>query len=275
MKGKKVAIITLLTLCGLFTFAKPSSSQKQQPTLSTVSTPLTVSTNSLQQSKTKTSTPRRFKITVALTDLSDLKVKQGDRVTKGQTLSDRTQARQQLESKKRQLKIAIERMSLPLSSVAELPKPDFAIEEAAIERAKFELAALKQAYVPDTRFKTRLLEEMYDKDILEKRAKFQESKARVAMELNQAIAQLQKARAGYQQQQYQHSLNLIRQQTNMQRQQYQLSSLVSRLQEVEAQLSEIVAVKSPYSGRIRRIKILGQTDRSITAEIRIHVAQDS
>ena len=227
----------------------------------------------MQQSKT--STPRRFKITVALTDLSDLKVKQGDRVTKGQVLSDRTQARQQLEAKKRQLKIAIERMSLPLSSVAELPKPDFAIEEAAIERAKFELAALEQAYVPETRFKTRQLEEMYDKDILEKQAKIQESKARVAMELNQAIAQLQKARANYQQQQYQHSLNLIRQQTNMQRQQYQLSSLVSRLQEVEAQLSEIVAVKSPYKGRVRRIKILGQTDRNITAEIRIHVAKDS
>lgn len=274
MKGKKVAIITLLTLCGLFTFAKPSSSQKQQPTLSTVSTPSTVSTNSLQRSKTST-TPRRFKITVALTDLSDLKVKQGDRLFQGQILSDRTQARQQLEAKKRQLEIAIQRMSLPLSKVAELPKPDFAIEEAAIERAKYELAALDDAYVPETRFKTRELEEMYDKDILEKRAKFQESKARAAMQLNQAISQLQKARAGYQQQQYQHSLNLIRQQTNMQRQQYQLSSLVSRLQEVEAQLSEIVAVKSPYNGRVRRIKILGQTDRNITAEIRIHVAKDS
>ncbi len=269
----KVAVVTLVGLTSWFALTKTSSSQVQQPTLSTVSTPLTVSTNSLQQSKT--STPRRFKITVALTDLSDLKVKQGDRVTKGQVLSDRTQARQQLEAKKRQLKIAIERMSLPLSSVAELPKPDFAIEEAAIERAKFELAALEQAYVPETRFKTRQLEEMYDKDILEKQAKIQESKARVAMELNQAIAQLQKARANYQQQQYQHSLNLIRQQTNMQRQQYQLSSLVSRLQEVEAQLSEIVAVKSPYKGRVRRIKILGQTDRNITAEIRIHVAKDS
>ena len=263
----KVAVVTLVGLTSWFSLTKTSSSQINPPT------PINIST-SIPNSKTST-TPRRFKITVALTDLSDLKVKQGDRVTKGQVLSDRTQARQQLESKKRQLKIAIERMSLPLSSVAELPKPDFSIEEAAIERAKYELAALDKTYIPDTRFKTRLLEEMYDKDILEKRAKIQESKARVAMELNQAIAQLQKARANYQQQQYQHSLNLIRQQTNMQRQEYQLASLVSRLQEVESKLSEIIAVKSPYKGRIRRIKILGQTDRSITAEIRIHVEKDT
>jgi len=235
------------------------------------STPLTTTT---PQQSTNT-TRRRFKITVSLTSLDDLKVKQGDRVVKGQVVSDRTAARQQLEAKKRQLEIAIQRMGLPLPSMAELPEPDFAIEEAAIERAKFELAALEQAYVPDTRFKTRQLEEMYDKDVLEKKAKMQELKARTAMELNQAIAHLQKARSKYQQQQYQHSLNLIRQQTNMQRQQYQLSSLIAKLQDVETKLSELVAVKSPYNGRVRRIKILGQTDRSITAEIRVHVGKNN
>ena len=262
----KVAVITLIGATSWFALIKTSSSQNNQIT------PITFSTD-IPKSKTRT-TPRRFTISVTLTDPSDLKVKQGDRVTKGQVLSDRTTARQQLEAKKRQLEIAIKRMSLPLSGVAELPKPDFAIEEAAIERAKYELAALDKAYVPSTRFKTRELEEIYDKDILEKRAKLQESKARAAMELNQAIAQLQKARSNHQQQQYQHSLNLIRQQTNMQRQQYQLSSLITKLQEVESKLSEIVAVKSPYNGRIRRIKILGQNDRSIQAEIRIHVEKD-
>ncbi len=114
MNLAKVAVVTLVGLTSWFSLTKTSSSQVQQPTLSTVSTPSTVSTNSLQRSKTSTA-PRRFKITVALTSLDDLKVKQGDKVVKGQILSDRTTARQQLESKKRQLKIAIERMSLPLS----------------------------------------------------------------------------------------------------------------------------------------------------------------
>lgn len=259
----KATIITLVGLSGWFALIKTSSSQINQPAPTFIST-------SIPTTKNRT-TPRRFKINVTLTDLSDLKVKQGDKVVKGQVLSDRTQSRQQLKAKKRQLEIAIERMSLPLSSVAELPKPDFAIEEAAIERAKYELAALDNTYIPKTRFKTRELEEIHDRNILEKRAKLQESKARAAMELNQAVAQLQKARANHQQQQYRHSLNLIRQQTNMQRQQYQLASLVAQLQEVETKLSEMVTVKSPYNGHVRRIKIIGQTDRSIQAEIRIHV----
>lgn len=279
MKLGKVLFITLLGATSWFALIKTSSSQNNQiipPNFSTdIPKSLTKTTPVNASTPNTRTTPRRFTISVTLTDPSDLKVKQGDRVTKGQVLSDRTAARQQLEAKKRQLEIAIQRMSLPLSSVSELPKPDFAIEEAAIERAKYELAALDKAYVPKTRFKTRELEEIYDKDVLEKRAKLQESKARAAMELNQAIAQLQKARSAHQQQQYQHSLNLIRQQTNMQRQQYQLSSLITKLQEVEGKLSEIVAVKSPYNGRVRRIKILGQNDRSITAEIRIHVEKDS
>ncbi len=70
-----------------------------------------------------------------------------------------------------------------------------------------------------------------------------------------------------QQRRYQHSLEMSRYQTNLQRQQYQLASLVNQLQEVESKLEEIVAVRSPYSGRVRRVKILGQNERLITAEV--------
>ena len=61
--------------------------------------------------------------------------------------------------------------------------------------------------------------------------------------------------------------------TNLQRQQYQLASLVNQLQEVESELEEIVAVRSPYSGRVRRVKILGQNERLITAEITRDIRQ--
>jgi hypothetical protein len=94
------------------------------------------------------------------------------------------------------------------------------------------------------------------------------------MELNQAIARLQKARTDYQQRQYQHSINLIQQQTYIQRQQYELASLVSQQEEVEGKLRELVAVTSPYTGKVRRLKITGQTDRSITAEIIINAEKN-
>ncbi|MEM1392138.1 MAG: hypothetical protein AAGG00_02385 [Cyanobacteria bacterium P01_H01_bin.150] len=259
----KVAVITLVGLSGWFALIKTSSSQINQPIPKLVST-------SIPTNKNRT-TPRRFKINVTLTDPSDLKVKQGDKVVKGQILSDRTQSRQQLEAKKRQLEIAIERMSLPLSQIAEPPKSDFSIQEMAIKTAKAELELINQTPLPEFRFKGRELQNILDREVVKERAAISEAKLKASIGLTNAIAQLEKARTNHQQQQYQHSLNLIRQQTNMQRQQYQLASLVAQLQEVEAKLSEIVAVKSPYNGNIRRIKILGQTDRNITAEIRIHV----
>ena len=77
----------------------------------------------------------------------------------------------------------------------------------------------------------------------------------------------------YQQRRYQHSLEMSRHQTNLQRQQYQLASLVNQLQEVESKLEEIVVVRSPYSGRVRRVKILGQNDRLITAEVTLDIRQ--
>jgi multidrug efflux pump subunit AcrA (membrane-fusion protein) len=218
-----------------------------------------------------TKSHKRYKVQVTLTSLADLKVKTGDRVEAGQVLSDRVQARSLLEAKRRQLEISIKQMSLPLTPSLDLPSPNYAVEENAIARAKFEMAALDKAFVPDTRFKAPVLEQIYDKDILEKRAKLQETKARAAMELSNAIASLEKARADYQQRQYQHSLNLIQHQTNMQRQQYELASLMAQQEDVDAKLREIVAVTSPYSGKVRRVKITGQTDRNITAEIMINV----
>lgn len=271
----KVAIITLVGFSSYFVFIKISSSQISQFTSIPVSTqipkiPTSTALANVLIPQTK-NIPRRFTINVTLTDPSDLKVKQGDKVVKGQILSDRTTARQQLEAKKRQLEIAIKQISLPLSQITELPKSDFAIEEMAIKTAKAELELINQVPLPEFRFKGKELQNILDRKIVKERAAISKAKLKAAIKLTNAISRLEKARVNHQRQQYQHSLNLIRQQTNMQRQQYQLASLVTQLQEVESKLSEIVAVKSPYNGRIRRIKILGQTDRNIQAEIRIHV----
>jgi multidrug resistance efflux pump len=103
------------------------------------------------------------------------------------------------------------------------------------------------------------------------RTKVAQSKARLVGQLNSAIAALHKAKSNYQYQQYEHSLNLVRQQSEFQRQQYQVASLVGKKQEIEGKLREITQIKSPVAGKVRRIKNLGQKDRTINLEVVIDV----
>jgi multidrug resistance efflux pump len=91
------------------------------------------------------------------------------------------------------------------------------------------------------------------------------------MELNQAIAALDKAKATTNTSSTSTRLNLIRQQSEMQRQQYQVASLVAQKQEIESKLREITQIKSPVAGKVRRIKNLGQKDRAINLEVVIDV----
>ncbi len=213
--------------------------------------------------------PPRHKITVTLTSPEDLKVKEGQRIKQGDVISDRTQARQKLEAKKKQLEIAVEQMSLPMTTVAPLPPPNYEVEMAAVKKAKFNLKQAEAAIAnyPESKFLDPFLSEIHEPERIKEIAQLKERKVAAAIALETAIARLDAAKSAYQQRRYQHSLEMSRHQTNLQRQQYQLASLVNQLQEVESKLEEIVAVRSPYSGRVRRVKILGQNDRLITAEV--------
>jgi biotin carboxyl carrier protein len=230
------------------------------------------------QLKQSAKSAKRHRVQVQVISLTDLKVVEGSQVTQGQVLSDRTEERQSLEAQKEQIEISVKQLSTPLSQVAELPSGNFSIQEAAIARIKGEIDLLNQPKLEEVyRFKTPQLRQLLETEKLKTQAedkiKISESKVKLAMELNQAIAALDKARSDYQHQQYQHSLNLIRQQTEMQRQQYQAASLIAHKQEIESKLAEITQIKSPVSGKIRRIKNLGQKDRQISLEIVIDVRQ--
>lgn len=210
---------------------------------------------------------RNLQVTLTVSDLKEIKVKEGDAVTKGQILSDRTSDREPLEARAKQLDIAIKQMSLPDPGVANLPTSNYATQEVAIAKAKLNLKLLEQTPVPEFRFKVDELNQIHDKKVIEKKAQIQEEKTRAAMELNGAIASLEKARTEYQQQQYQHSLAALQHQTSQKRQQYEVASLLAQQQEVETKLKEVASVRAPYAGTIRRIKVLGQKDRDIQVEI--------
>ena len=231
---------------------------------------------------------KRHRVQVKVISLSDLKISEGSQVAVGQIISDRTDERESLEAQRNQIDIRIKQLSTPMSQVAELPPPNFAVQEAAIARIKSEIELidskppLPATPAPFFRFKDEKLRNLLEAEKINKiaddirteaseRAKASEAKAKLALELNQAIAALDKAQSDQQHQQYQHSLNLIRQHSEMQRQQYQVASLVAQKQEIESKLREITQIKSPVAGKVRRIKNLGQKDRQISLEVVIDV----
>jgi hypothetical protein len=240
------------------------------------------------QLKKETKLIKRHRVNLQVISLSDLKIAEGSQVAQGQVLSDRTDERESLEAQRNQIEISIQQLSVPMSKIAEVPAPNFAVQEAAIARIKGEMERIENqqnlptAAEPFFRFKDERLKILLEQDKLNKvadsvkaeaenKAKVAEAKARLAMELNQAIAALDKAKSDQQQLQYEHSLNLIRQESERQRQQYQVASLVAGKQEIEAKLREITQIKSPVAGRVRRIKNLGQKDRAINLEVTIDV----
>ena len=259
------------------------------PSPSSVPIPTLQKQSSIQLKKPEIKPSKRHRIQVQVVSINDLKIAEGDSVTEGQIISDRTDERQSLVAERDQIDNAIKKLSIPSSQLAELPSPNFAVEEAAIYQIKTDLELLNAKPIAahqETffRFKDKRLQRLAEHDRLEKTAeriaaatenqvKLAESKARLTGQLNSAVAALNKAKSNYQHQQYEHSLNLVRQQSEMQRQQYQVAGLVGKKQELEAKLRDITQIKSPVAGQVRRIKNLGQKDRTISLEVVIDVTK--
>ena len=86
--------------------------------------------------------------------------------------------------------------------------------------------------------------------------------------LNAAKAQRQQEELIFlQRQQLNQQQLLLEQQRAGQQQSYQKAQLLNDLQDIEEKIELMTAINSPYSGSIRRVKILGQSDRNIQVEI--------
>jgi biotin carboxyl carrier protein len=95
--------------------------------------------------------PSSIKIELTLSNPQDLKVKPGDKVSAGQTLSNRASERNRFQAKKKQLQLSLEKLNLPLTpipkprpipEISPLPPVSYAEEEAAI---KLKQQKLKEA----------------------------------------------------------------------------------------------------------------------------------
>jgi biotin carboxyl carrier protein len=98
--------------------------------------------------------PSNIKIELTLSNPQDLKVRPGDKVSAGQTLSDRRSERNRLQAKKKQLQLSLEKLNLPLTPIPQpkpipeistLPPVFYAEEEAEIKLKQQKLTEANRA----------------------------------------------------------------------------------------------------------------------------------
>jgi hypothetical protein len=90
---------------------------------------------------------KKVKVTFTIGQLTDLKVREGDRVERGQIISDKSKERNLLEYQKKQVTLAIatiEKTALPTLKqplpIINVPPTDFAIENARISQAELKFS---------------------------------------------------------------------------------------------------------------------------------------
>ncbi len=230
----------------------PVTSNQQQP----------VTTNN-----TPTSSRRRHKITVTVSDPSDIKIEEGQRIQAGDIIADRTRERQKLEQQRRELNNAIARLSQPLPTPPPPPAPNYAREMAAIDSAQAAIAYWENVPQPQYRFKKRDYILAMDSDIIKERQQLVEKRMQAQNDLSDAIALLQAAKSNYQREQYSYQLQLQQYEQDEREQQLKLLEVQQQVPEIEKKIEENAAVRSPYAGRVRRVKIEGQNNLNLTAEI--------
>jgi uncharacterized membrane protein len=87
--------------------------------------------------------PRELKLKLTLDDPANLKVKQGDRIQKGQVLSDRTSTRKPLEQQRQAIRLKLEHLNA--SGGTGLRPVSNAVELARVRQAQVRVRQAKEA----------------------------------------------------------------------------------------------------------------------------------
>lgn len=188
--------------------------------------------------------PKRLKITLSINDPNDLKVREGDRVVKGQILSDRDLERRRLSRERMATLITInkiEKTPVPTLKLApelrELPPVSFAIAESEIQQAELKF----------TQAQRNLQNALsYDPFIT---AKANIDKARAGIESASRAFQLQQRKLdavnglkGLPQEMLEHETEKLRQkQTEQETAQAQFDFYTAEYRQIESQRSQSIA----------------------------------
>jgi multidrug efflux pump subunit AcrA (membrane-fusion protein) len=198
------------------------------------------------------SVPRELKLKLTLDAPTDLKVKQGDRVRKGQVISDRTSARKQLEQQQQAIRLKLAHLNP--GSIAPV---SYAVEQAKVLQAQVKVQQAKAAIAqfkansPWTDYAWASLP-LYKESaqVSQLTTKFQGAEA----ELDLTVAELRVAREKRPVGTGSHDA-------------LQQVLLMSQLKDIEAKLGDVGVVRSPYDGTVKKIKWLGQINRELMVEL--------
>jgi hypothetical protein len=229
-----------------------------------------------------TSLQRRFQIKLTLSAPDDLQVREGDVIVPGQILADRVRDRSRLQFQKEALIREIGRLrklaTLPIPEVRPLPEASFSEEAADIETAKHKADDALRRKEQQQR-KIDVLQTMEQSELPESIIPHEQVVlAQRDRELNQALAavelsqgKLSKAQEQRRIQEYTHSLEMSKRAIAIQEHQLktqgQIADLEARLSQVEVSLSQLSAVRSPYGGKVQRIKFEGQHDQNLSVQL--------
>lgn len=217
--------------------------------------------------------PRTLKLKVTLDTPADLKVVQGQQVVKEQILSDPSLARERLMAQRQVLLLKLEQLKKPQSSPTAKPanpEVSYAEERAKIASAKLEVDQAQKAisqFLANSPWTEYAREQGFQPSEKEKLEGLNNVLAQKRASLNLAIAGLQAAKEKH------------REETNKAAQQQDTSleqaQLLAQLNSVESGLERFGIVKSPYTGSIKKIKWVGQTDSELVAELTIAVTNET
>ncbi|MGI0494296.1 hypothetical protein ACN4EG_21120 [Alkalinema pantanalense CENA528] len=245
-------------------------------------------------------------VTVRLSSTDELKVREGDWVTVGQVLADRVRDRVRLEAQHQQLKLQMAKVSQelippppprPTPELPDLPSPTFLEQIADIEAAELK-AKEAQSKLDRQRRKLDLVQFLPPNEVPYQTIPHETEQLKQRQrELDQALAavdltraKLSAAQSSRRYQEYEHGLRIANQQTQLRQQElerarqaqefdqrkrnqdFQIAQLQAQLQTLETQLEDVKQVRSPYSGKVRKIKFTGQNDRNLSADIVLSIS---
>jgi hypothetical protein len=245
---RRVFILVVFLLVGCRSI-KSSSTPSPSPASTVDPVPMRTPRNN--------SVPRELKLKLTLDAPTDLKVKQDDRIRKGQVISDRASVRRQLEQQRQAI-----RLKLAHLNPASIIPGSSAVEEAKVRQAQVkvqqarEAIALFKTNAPWTDYAWASLP-LYKESaqISQLATKVQDAEA----EFDLTVAELRVAR--------EKKPVGTRGQDNSLQQVF----LMSQLREIEGKLNEVGVVRSPYDGTVKKIKWSGQVNQELTVEVTMTV----
>ena len=252
---------------------------------------------------------RRHKITVKVAEVGDLKVEEGQRLQRTNIIADRGRERRRLNAQKRQLQLTLNKLKSSqitppnpprvVPVVRSLPPASYLEQEAAVEAAQSAIASAESNIEAKKQTMAYLAElPNLDPQVMEheqaKLGQLQRYHTAAVKDYQLAAGKLQTAKQGRAYREYEASLNAARRveeanqaQLNYQRQvaeyeqrlrdkEFQLAQVNEKLQGVENAIANLAVVRSPYDGRVRKIRDLGQDPTGlITFEVTLLVADAS